>query len=236
MKRPITKPIPPGQPSPDLRRRRLLGAAAGSLAGSLAGGLLVPRTVAAAPALRPTPMQSAGPFYPDRLPDDSDWDLVHVAGRSQPARGEVTELVGRVVDDRGRPIRGARVEIWQCDANARYHHARDPGRQPRDPGFQGYGRTTTGDDGGYRFLTIHPVPYPGRTPHVHFAVHGAGLERPLVTQMYVAGHPGNAGDFLLRRVPDGLRDLLLVPFEPAAGEARWRAEFRIVVAGSGVLG
>ena len=210
-------------------RRRWLRQAGGL---ALAGLLPVAR-VAAAP-LRPTPMQSAGPFYPARYPDDSDNDLVQVAGRDAQAGGEITALHGRVVDTSGRPLVGARVEIWQCDVNGRYHHPRDPARAPLDANFQGYGRDATDGDGRYRFRTIRPVPYPGRTPHIHFAVHGAGLERPLVTQMYVAGHDLNREDFLLRRVPAELRDLLLVPFEPGE-DGGWRAEFRIVVDASGRL-
>ncbi len=215
--------------APDRVRRRLLA----GLGGLAAGGLL-PHTLPAAATLRPTPMQPAGPFYPATLPPDSDSDLVAVHGRDQRALGEVTDLDGEVVDLAGRPVAGARVEIWQCDANGRYHHPRDDRPVPRDSGFQGYGRTTTGPGGAYRFRTIRPVPYPGRTPHIHFAVHGAGIERPLVTQMYIAGHTLNAEDFLLRRVPDALRELLLVRFDPVAGgPVRWKARFRIVVDATG---
>ncbi|HEY5791193.1 MAG TPA: protocatechuate 3,4-dioxygenase, partial [Gammaproteobacteria bacterium] len=195
-------------------RRRWLGQAS-----ALAVAGMLPSLTLAATPLRPTPMQSAGPFYPAELPADSDNDLVHVHGRADAASGEVTELSGQVVDLSGRPIVGARVEIWQCDANGRYHHPRDGNRAPLDPAFQGYGRDATDAEGRYRFTTIRPVPYPGRTPHIHFAVHGAGIDRPLVTQMYVAGHAMNGDDFLLRRVPEGLRDLLLVRFEPGPGDA-----------------
>jgi len=222
----------PKPPAPVSRARRRWLGQAGTLA---LAGLLPPLAYATTP-LRPTPMQSAGPFYPDVYPADSDGDLVHVTGSARSALGEITELTGRVVDTAGRPLAGARIEIWQCDANGRYHHPRDAGANPRDDGFQGYGRAATDDDGRYRFLTIRPVPYPGRTPHIHVAVHAAGLEHPLVTQMYVAGHPLNDDDFLLRRVPEGLRDLLLVPFDPAGeGTVRWRAEFRVVVGAAGRL-
>ncbi len=203
-------------------------------AGGLALAGLFPAVRLAAAPLRPTPMQTAGPFYPARYPDDSDNDLVQVAGRSGQAAGEVTALHGRVVDTAGRPLVGARVEIWQCDANGRYHHPRDPARVPLDPDFQGYGRDATDAEGRYRFRTIHPVPYPGRTPHIHVAVHGARLDRPLVTQMYVAGHALNREDFLLRSVPAELRDLLLVPFTPSP-DGGWQAEFRIVVDAAGRL-
>src|SRR4051794_25044223 len=50
-----------------------------------------------------------------------------------------------------------------------------------------------------QFLTIRPVPYPGRTPHIHFAVSGRGFAR-FITQMYVAGESGNdTGPALSRR-------------------------------------
>jgi protocatechuate 3,4-dioxygenase beta subunit len=99
-------------------------------------------------ALTPTPRQSRGPFYPDRLPLDRDNDLVRVAGREGLARGEITHLTGRVLDRSGRPLSGALVEIWQCDANGRYIHSGDVGGAPRDLGFQGYGRFETAADGG----------------------------------------------------------------------------------------
>jgi len=106
------------------------------------------------------------------------------------------------------------VEIWQCDALGRYHHPQDRGGG--DPNFQGFGHTVTDADGGYRFRTIKPVPYPGRAPHIHFAVMGGGLRR-LTTQMYVAGHPLNQGDWILNSVGDiRARERLIVSLAPAA--------------------
>src|SRR5690606_26639932 len=98
-------------------------------------------------------------------------------------QGVVTHLRGRVLDARGAPMPGAVVEIWQCDALGRYRHPRDR-QDGRDPGFQGRGRLSTGPDGSYAFRTIRPVPYPGRTPHIHLAVAVSGRE-PLVTQLYI---------------------------------------------------
>src|ERR1700674_4672216 len=145
-----------------------------------------PRTIEAA-TLPLTPAQTAGPFYPVTLPRDSDNDLIQVAGNNAAARGTVTYLAGRVLDVDGRPVSGARVEIWQCDANGRYHNVRDErAGPPLDENFQGYGQTATDGTGGYRFVTIRPVSYPGRTPHIHFAVSGPGFPR-FITQMYVAG-------------------------------------------------
>lgn len=185
--------------------RRALLATAGAVAGL---------RVASAAGLIPTPRQTRGPFYPAALPLDSDTDLVTVAGRDAPARGVVTHVFGRVLAEDCRPLAGTQVEIWQCDALGRYHHPREP-RGGADPNFQGYGRMVVGEDGAYRFRTIRPVPYPGRTPHIHFALTGAGLE-PLVTQMYVAGEPGNASDFILNAVRDPERRArLIVPLRPA---------------------
>src|SRR5690349_15305005 len=149
-----------------LTRRKLIH---GSLA--LTGtSLLLGSERSAAATLSPTPQQTPGPFYPLSFPQDSDNDLIHVSGHADSVKGVVTRISGRILDPNGRPIPGARVEIWQCDANGRYHYVRDGGGdRPRDQDFQGYGAATTDTTGGYQFLTIKPVPYPGRTPHIHFA-------------------------------------------------------------------
>ena len=161
-----------------------------------------------------TPAQSRGPFYPDEIPLDSDNDLITVEGRDQIAAGEISNVLGRVLDENGRAIPNAVVEIWQCNAWGRYHHPRDHQSQPVDPNFQGYGAMITGEQGKYRFRTIKPVSYPGRAPHIHFAVTRPGAP-VLVTQLYVEGEPDNDGDFLLSRVRDlEQRQSILVPFEP----------------------
>ena len=194
----------------DISRRRLLVAALP------AAGLAVAAPALAA-ALAPTPRQGAGPFYPRVKPVDSDADLVTVAGRPGPAAGEIAYIGGRVLDGSGRPVPGARIEIWQSDAFGYYHHPRDRGGTGGDPNFQGYGRTIVDSGGAYRFRTIKPVPYPGRTPHIHFAVSGPGFA-PLVTQMYVAGHPQNDGDFVLSRIRDAdARARVIVPLVPRPG-------------------
>ena len=186
------------------RRRWLRGAAAVGL--SLAAERVI--------GFAATPRQTTGPFYPYDHALESDADLVQVDGRGALAKGVITHLCGVVKDDRGRPVPGARVEIWQCDANGRYHHPRDRRDAPLDENFQGYGRSRTGADGGYRFRTIEPVAYPGRAPHIHFAIRGPGFE-PLITQMYVRGAPENAKDWIFNRVRDPVgRASLAVPFEP----------------------
>ena len=184
-----------------------------------------------------TPSQTPGPFYPVELPLDSNNDLVQVGGRSDIAKGTIVNVVGRVLDERDRAVNDVLVEIWQCDANGRYHHPRDQRDAPLDPSFQGYGRNTTGDDGGYRFRTIKPVPYPGRTPHIHFAISGPGIET-LVTQMYVAGEPLNARDGVLNRIQDTkARQRLMAVFEPSLDvEREWNARFDIVLVADGRFG
>src|SRR6266436_5868148 len=177
-------------------RRRMLGVFVASAAGFSLWGR------ARAAALAPTPRQTAGPFYPSIFPADADNDLVQIAGRNGTAKGTVTYVTGRVLDPTGQPVSGARVEIWQCDANGRYHYVHDD-RADRtlDENFQGYGQVMTDETGGYRFRTIRPVPYPGRTPHIHFAVSAADLPR-FTTQMYVAGEPLNERDGVLMGVRD----------------------------------
>lgn len=188
----------------------------------------------AAAALFPTPEQSTGPFYPLNLPLDSDNDLVRVEGRPERAAGTLLHLGGRLLEPDGRPVRGARLEIWQCDAFGVYGHPRE-GRGPADPNFQGFGRTAVDAEGAYRFRTIVPVPYPGRTPHIHFRIAGPGFE-PLVTQMYIEGHPQNADDFLYRRLGSerarAAVTVALVPapeLEPEAKSGARRGRFDIVL-------
>ena len=180
----------------------------------------------------PTPQQTPGPFYPDELPADADNDLVLIEGALREAGGEPLELSGRIADLAGEPVAGGLVEIWQCDANGRYLSARDWSLfAERDPYFQGYGRSATDSDGRYRFRTIRPVPYSGRTPHIHFRIYGP--EGPALTsQMYVAGEPRNAHDGIYGRLSEAEQARVTVPLEPI-GEAAWRTRFDIVLPGAG---
>jgi protocatechuate 3,4-dioxygenase beta subunit len=213
---------------PDFKRRRLLLAGTAGMA-----CCLLPFGATAAPPLRPTPAQTSGPFYPLELPLDDDNDLVQVGKSTELAQGEITQLTGEVVDTSGKPVADARVEIWQCDANGRYRHPRDRRSVPLDPNFQGHGHYLCKADGRYRFRTIRPVTYPGRSPHIHFAISGPGFE-PLVTQMYVAGEPLNEQDFILNSISDeGLRNSVIVKLSPAASGDVWHGHFRIVLAADG---
>jgi protocatechuate 3,4-dioxygenase, beta subunit len=162
-------------------RRMFLGASTLGLAAWTIPGVF-------ADELIKTPRQTEGPFYPNKLPLDTDNDLIVINDTITPAIGEITHLTGKVFDPKGNPLRGVVVEIWQCDGNGVYLHTDDSkSKQDKlDKHFQGFGRFTTAKTGEYYFRTIKPVPYPGRTPHIHVKVKKGGKEL-LVTQLYVAG-------------------------------------------------
>ncbi len=164
-----------------------------------------------------TPKQTEGPFYPDRLPLDTDNDLLAINENLTPAVGEVTYVSGRILDAKGSPIRNAVVEIWQCDNNGAYLHSKTGNKEKADKNFQGFGRFVTGSTGEYLFRTIKPVPYPGRTPHIHYKIKRGGKEL-LVTQLYVKGHPGNEKDGIWKNIRDvKARNSVTISFDPLNG-------------------
>ena len=171
-----------------------------------------------AEALTLTPKQTEGPFYPDKLPLDTDNDLLILNDSTTPAIGDVTWLGGRILDARGEPIRNALVEIWQCDSTGVYLHTRSGGDlAKRDKNFQCFGRFLTGSTGEYVFRTIKPVPYPGRTPHIHMAIKMKG-RKELITQCYIKGHPGNEKDGVWKGIRDEkARASVTIPFDPLKG-------------------
>lgn len=178
-----------------------------------------------------TPKQTEGPFYPDKLPLDTDNDLLIINDTIDAAVGEVTYLSGRILDATGSPIRNAIVEIWQVDHHGAYLHSGSNNRDKRDSHFQGFGRFLTGRTGEYLFRTIKPVPYPGRTPHIHVAVKVPKQEK-FTTQCYVKGHPGNEKDGVLKGIRDEkARESLIVDFAPVKGSkiGELAAQFDIVL-------
>jgi len=178
-----------------------------------------------------TPPQTEGPFYPDHLPLDTDNDLIIVNDATTPAVGDITWLSGRVLDARGEPIRNALVEIWQCDNNGAYLHSRTGNREKRDSNFQGFGRFLTGSSGEYLFRTIKPVPYPGRCPHIHFAIKMKG-HKELITQCYIEGFAGNERDGVYRGIKEEkARKSVTIPFAPMKGSriGELAARFEIVI-------
>ena len=211
---------PPGPAAGPTRRRLLRQGLWGSAL--VVAPALVPAALAQG-ALAPTPRQTDGPYYPVRFPSDTDGDLLR-NGLMRYVDGQPVWVEGRVTDTQGASLTGGTVEIWQCDADGHYHHPGDGSKAA--PAFQGFGRVVLGRDGRYRFRTIRPAPYTGRTPHIHFKVRLPNREL-LTTQMYVAGNPGNTSDFLWSRLSAAERAALTVPFAPSADGVR--AEFALVV-------
>jgi protocatechuate 3,4-dioxygenase beta subunit len=194
--------------APYTRRRFLAGIALGTATASwTVRGVF-------ADELTLTPKQTEGPFYPNKMPLDTDNDLLIVNDAITPAVGTVTHLTGRIVDRTGAPFRNALVEIWQVDGNGVYLHPGSSNSDKRDANFQGFGRFMTGSTGEYYFRTVKPVPYPGRTAHIHFAIKLKGQQK-FTTQCYVKGEPGNERDGVFRELRDPkARAAVLVDFAP----------------------
>ena len=148
-----------------------------------------------------------GPLVPAGFVKNGDNDLT-IRGKSAPL-GEKMILVGRLLDEDGRPVRRSLVEIWQANASGRYHHPGDQHAAPLDPNFEGIGRTFTDDEGVYRFVTVKPGSYPWRNhpyawrpQHIHFSLLGNSPVQRLVTQMYFPGDPLLDIDPIYNSVPD----------------------------------
>jgi len=188
------------------------------LARLVAASSLLTAPGAFAEQLALTPAQTEGPFYPNKLPLDTDNDLLVLNDGITSAVGEITHLTGHIVDINGHPIRNATVEIWQVDANGVYIHTGSPRRDQYDGNFQGFGRFLTGSNGEYYFRTIKPVMYGDtsfvRAPHIHYAVHSKGREK-FTTQCYVKGDPMNEKDAVIRGIRDeAARNSVIIGFSP----------------------
>jgi protocatechuate 3,4-dioxygenase beta subunit len=204
----------PSASVPTDRRRFLNALSIASLAALAPGG-------AFAQKLLETAETTEGPFYPDKLPLDTDNDLLILNDGITPAVGEITHLTGHVFTSSGLPIRNAFVEIWQTDADGSYVHT--GGRQaakPYDANFQGYGRFLSDARGQYYFRTIKPVEYTlmgmHRCPHIHVAVSQNG-RRIFTSQFLVKGHPSNVGDGVVRNLDPKALQTILVDFKPLPG-------------------
>jgi len=204
----------PSASSPVDRRRFLNALSIASLAA------LAPRD-AFAQKLMETAETTEGPFYPDKLPLDTDNDLLILNDAITPAVGEITHLTGHVFTSAGLPVRNAFVEIWQTDVDGSYVHT--GGRQaakPYDANFQGYGRFLSDAKGQYYFRTIKPVEYTlrgmHRCPHIHVAVSQNG-RRIFTSQFLVKDHPANVGDGVVRNLDPKALQTILVNFKPMPG-------------------
>ena len=181
-----------------ISRRRLIQSLALISAGFYTRG-------AFAELLTLTPRMTEGPFFPDHLPLDQDNDLVRISDDITPAIGTITNLSGRILDKNGTPLKGALIELWQADHRGNYLHSRGEQSPPRDAHFQGYGRFETASDGGWKFRTIKPALYPGRTRHFHFGITIPGEKRRFTTQLFFTGEPRNTGDMVLSGIRDAAR-------------------------------
>ncbi len=164
-----------------------------------------------------------GPYYPDRLPLDTDNDLLILNDGLTPAIGEITHFTGRLAAENGAPVRNAFIEIWQSDVNGSYIHTQGRNEGKLDANFQGYGRFLTDAEGRYYFRTIKPTPYTlqgqFRAPHIHVAVSKAG-RRIMATQALVKGHEANERDLITRRFTDPrLLETLMVEYRPMPGSS-----------------
>jgi protocatechuate 3,4-dioxygenase, beta subunit len=181
---------------------------------SLGAALFTVRGAFAEELARRTAPVEEGPFYPPKLPLDTDNDLIIVNDSITPAIGEITHLSGCLLDGRGDPIRNATIEIWSTDHNGVY--LADSRNQARyDSHFQGFGRFLTSSTGEYYFRTLKPVRYPGRqAPHVHYKIKMKG--RPdWTTQLYIKGEPGNQRDGVYREIGDApAQESVTVDFTP----------------------
>jgi protocatechuate 3,4-dioxygenase, beta subunit len=169
----------------------------------LALGALAATRASAATELKPTPNQATGPFYPIERLAEEDADLTWIKGHKKRAEGKIIQVTGRVLDRFGSPVRGARIELWQCNSLGRYAHANDPATMPLDPDFQGFASIRTGRDGAWRVTTIKPAAYDSpigrRTPHIHFDV--MGKSHRLNTQMYFSDDgASNSSDMLYKEL------------------------------------
>ena len=169
-----------------------------------------------------TSAQDLGPFYPIVRPADHDADLTRVRGRQGTAMGQPINLLGQIVDRHGHPIRGAQIDLWQCNAAGRYDHPGDrTNRAALDPNFQGFARLTTDRNGRFKVRSVKPkdydTPIGRRTPHIHFSIDGRA-ER-LVTQMYFPNEPLNDIDFLLKNAQPR-QSVIAEAIDPLSGDSQ----------------
>ena len=165
------------------------------------GALAATKASVAASALMPTPGEQMGPFFPVERLAEADADLTWIKGHKKRAEGNVIQVTGRVLDRHGNPVKGAKLDLWQCNAHGRYAHPNDPATMPIDPDFQGFASIRTGRGGDWRITTIKPAPYDSpigrRTPHIHLDVQGKSHR--LITQMYFSDDDAsNSKDQLYR--------------------------------------
>lgn len=182
-----------------------------------------------------------GPVYGRNEIQPLDNDLTKNSMKTAEPLGERIIVTGTLMDDSGKPIPNALIEIWQANAAGRYMHKVDQHPAPLDPNFHGAGRVLTDKDGHYRFTTIRPGAYPWgnhynawRPAHIHFSICGVNFLQRLVTQMYFPGDPLMPLDPIYNGVPDEeARQRLVSVYDHEVTTPEWALGFRfdIVVCG-----
>jgi len=172
-----------------------------------------------AETLQRTPGEILGPFYPVIKRVEQGADLTTIPGRQGRATGQVIHVMGRVLNVEGQPVRGARIELWQANAQGRYSHPSDTNPAPLDPNFEGFAVQNTDAECQYRFKTIKPGAYPAtanwmRPPHLHFDV--TGKINRVITQMYFPGESLNDKDLLLQNIRANKESLIAKVLPPTA--------------------
>jgi protocatechuate 3,4-dioxygenase beta subunit len=168
-----------------LTRRKLLALAGAGTATLIAAPVF--GQAGAALACIATPEQTEGPYFVDE-------HLLRSDIRSDPADGSVREgaplalamSVTAIGNDGCKPLAGALVDLWQCDAQGLYSDAANPGFNTRGKKFlRGY--QVTDAEGRVRLTTIYPGWYPGRAVHIHFKIRTdpkAGPPREFTSQFF----------------------------------------------------
>ena len=212
----------------NISRRRIVGLLGALPVIGVAGSVASKAEMLQSGARTVTPRQTEGPFYPRTKPADIDNNLTLVGQQVERATGEQLELLGRVVDRHGNHISGAKVEIWHCDHLGVYHHVGLDDTQ--DEHFQGYGETRCDGEGKYRFLTVQPGLYPGRTRHIHFKVFAEG-HRTLTSQLYFEQDmQANLRDGIYRRLSSAEKKAVTMQANLVSGGEGRSGFFEIVVA------
>lgn len=182
-----------------MSRRALVGA------GLASAGLVAATGARAVQSKALTAESPMGPFFPLTVPADSDSDLTMLKGHSKRALGQVIEITGRILDQKGNAISGARLDLWQANAAGRYAHPADPATAPLDPDFQGFASIVSDAKGEWRVVTVKPAGYDSpighRPPHIHFDIRGR-THRNVAQLYFPEDAEGNAKDLLYKALGD----------------------------------
>jgi protocatechuate 3,4-dioxygenase beta subunit len=215
-----------------ISRRSFVRKIAGKIGGGAMVGLASTSVVAADTcSFLTTPAQPEGPFYPLRLPADTNADLTTVIGNSKIAFGEIIIVKGVVTDENCNPVKGAIVEVWQACDSGRYNHPSDTSTAKLDPNFQYYAQIKTNSKGEYSYKTILPGKYDAnstwtRPPHIHYKVSLRGYEE-LITQLYFKGEKLNDFDRILQSLNKDEQSEVVIDFKASATQKFRSGQFNI---------